>query len=344
MPTEKPSVEEGAANLLVNCASIQKNERLLIIREERGLGCCDEDIVIAVAEAGSRIGAGVTVAEVPFDPRAKAIPAEVRALMHAADQTVFLARIGDQLRFSDMGSGKRPVVSCALDVGMLGPAYGTVDYRAFDQLKGALNRSLCAAHSIHVTCPADTNFNRTGPGSGIPPEDDGLNRFPMPEFTPIPAARFSGTVSPPGFLVGTGSMYYGPYAVEYDGALFAAFEYGRITGFTGNQAAVELARSHFRFVAEVRHRPLFRAFLARRYPPGMRSRGSGLRQLRTLERCRLRQSAAVAFPHLRRLRPWRDLLERGRSNDHRRWHSGLEGWRPAPRTGAGWRRDPRPIP
>lgn len=249
MSLRQPSIEKGAVNLLVNCAGTQRNDRLLIIREEPGLGYYDEDIVTAVAEAGRGIGADVTIREVPFNPQATEVPADVRALMGGADRTVFLARIGDQLRFSDMPSNGRVLVSYALDVGMLESAYGTADYRAFDLLKSALNRMLCAAKSIQVTCPAGTDFRGSGPGTVTPLQDVGIYRFPMPVFTPVPAAGFSGRVALPGFLIGTGSMYYEPYAREYDGALFAAFANGRISGFSGDEKAVELAEAHYRFVA-----------------------------------------------------------------------------------------------
>ncbi|WP_445810858.1 hypothetical protein [Yoonia sp.] len=250
MSAQQPSIERGAANLLVNCAGTRRSDRLLVIREEPGLGYYDEDIVGAVAEAGCRIGAKVTVKEVPFDPQAVEVSAEVRALMARAERTVFLARIGDQLRFSDMKSKGRAVVCYALDVGMLGSAYGTADYRAFNLLKSALNRMLNAANAIHVTCPRGTDYRGPGPGSRTPLQDVGIYRFPMPVFTPIPAAGFSGTVALPGFLVGTGSMYYEPYAREYDGALFVTFADGRITGFSGDKAAVGVAEAHYRFVGE----------------------------------------------------------------------------------------------
>jgi hypothetical protein len=45
-------------------------------------------------------------------------------------------------------------------------------------------------------------------------------------------------------------MYYEPYAVEYEGRLFANFANGRIAGFTGDATAVKAAEAHYRFVAD----------------------------------------------------------------------------------------------
>jgi hypothetical protein len=249
MSCEHGSVEKGATNLLTNCAGTRRGDRLLIIREEPGLGYYDEDVVTAVVAAAHRIGAEVTVRQVPFNPRATAIPAEVQAWMAAADQTVFLSRIGDQLRFSDMRSAGRAIVCYALDAPMLGSGYGTADYRAFDQLKALLNRTLASARHIKVTCPLGTEYEGPGSGAAVVHQDVGIHRFPMPVFTPVPAAGFCGKVALPGFLVGTGSMYYKPYAVEYEGTLFAHFDAGRITGFSGDAAAVQTAVEHYRQVA-----------------------------------------------------------------------------------------------
>ena len=112
------AIEQGAENLLVNGASVRGNDRLLIVREEPGLGYYDEEIVSAIAVAGRRLGAAVTVVEAPFDPQASELPAEVRDAMAGADRTVFLARIGDQLRFCDtLPKGRMLSSSSAFDLG-----------------------------------------------------------------------------------------------------------------------------------------------------------------------------------------------------------------------------------
>lgn len=248
MQTLPPNVEKGAMNLLVNCAGTAARDRLLIVHEKPGLGYYDDAIVQAVAKTGNRIGADVTLHEVAFDPVASCVPPEVSARMEQADQTVFLARIGDQLRFADVGDGTA-VVSYALDMDMLGSSYGTARYEAFDALNDALKDMLRGAAEIRVTCPRGTDFSGPGTGHDTPQQDVSLYRFPMPVFTPIPAIGFSGQVALPGFLIGTGSKYYEPYAVEYEGELIAHFDAGRITKFTGNAGAVKVARDHYEHVA-----------------------------------------------------------------------------------------------
>jgi hypothetical protein len=250
MPSRDELIATGAANLLANCAGTRSRDRVLIVRETPGLGYYDDDIADAVRQAARTMGAEVTVTEVPFEPQPREMPAELRELMRSADQTVFLARLGDQLRFSEMKAGGRAVVCYALDVEMLASPFGTADHRAFTALKSALNRMMGEAASIRVTCPAGTDFAGPGPRAAGPLPDVGVSRFPMPVFTPIPAEGFSGVVALPGFLVGTGSMYYEPYALEYEGPLFVEFGAGRIRGFSGGAEAIGAAERHYCFVAD----------------------------------------------------------------------------------------------
>lgn len=250
MSERQGRIEKGALNLLANGAGTRKGDRLLILHEERGLGYYDDEIVGAVIDAATGMEAQVTVAQVPFEPQPAKMPDDVLALMQAADRTVFLARLGDQLRFHEMAPGKRVVVCYALDVDMLSSSYGTADHHAFVALKSAIDGMLGRAESIRVTCPKGTDFSGPGPGVAQALPDVGVQRFPMPVFTPIAAEKFSGTVVLPGFLVGTGSKYYRPYALEYEGPLSVAFEAGRIVGFRGSAAAIRAAEQHYRFVAE----------------------------------------------------------------------------------------------
>lgn len=245
MQTLTVAAEDGAMNMLTNCAGTSARDRLLIVHEKPGTGYYDDAMASVVADAGHRIGAEVTLREVAFDPLVEEIPSALKAAMKDADQTVFLARIGDQLRFADIDGVGTTVVSYALDTDMLGSSYGTVDHRAFELLKRALNDMFGAAQEIHVICAAGTDFSGPGPGAGVPQQDVGVYRFPMPVFTPVPAARFSGSVVLPGFLVGTGSKYYDPYGMLYDGRLVGHFEEGRITGFTGDPDAVKVAEDHY---------------------------------------------------------------------------------------------------
>lgn len=236
----------GALNMLRNCAEIRSGDQILIVHEDSGQDYYDRESITAVLEAARNIGAEVEVLEIPVRAKVGPVPAPLRRAMDRTDHTVFMARIGDQLRFGRV-LGKQATVCYALDAHMLGSPFGTVDHRAMLALKDAVNSALNAAEMIRVTCPAGTDF--AGPGSTILPDDVGIRRFPMSVCTPVSAAAFSGVVALPGFLVGTGSHYYEPYGISYEGRLSAWFDRGKLSGFEGDPAAIKLAEAHYDRVA-----------------------------------------------------------------------------------------------
>ena len=77
-----------------------------------------------------------------------------------------------------------------------------------------------------------------------------MKRFPMSIFSPLPAVNFDGCIAQNGFLVGTGSQYYEPYACEFKKTLFVEFSGNKITDFRGDAADITTAKNHYNFVAE----------------------------------------------------------------------------------------------
>ena len=248
--TEDEAVRAGARNLLVECAGMRAGETLLVLHEDPALGYYGQGMAEAVLEAAAEMGIGATARAIPFDPDINAPPSELRRAMLAADRTLFLARMGDQLRFNAELASVRPIVCYALDRAMLGSAFGRAPHRALVELKACVDKALAAAATIRVTCPLGTDFS--GPGVAFPKSagDVTVARFPMSVFTPAPAAAYRGRVAQAGFLVGTGSKYYQPYGAPLRDVLSIEFDGNRITGFRGDADDVETARRHYAFVAD----------------------------------------------------------------------------------------------
>lgn len=240
----------GAENLLTNCAGVRSGQSLLVIAEDPACGMYGEGLADAIADVARDLGCDVTVTVLPFDPGQADNSDDILASMEPHDQTVFLHRVGDQLRFSSVLASKRPIVCYALDREMLASGFGQTDHDAMIELKNLVNRALASAQDIHLTCPLGTDV-RGGraqfPNTG---SDTSVVRFPQSVFTPVPGSGFRGTVAQAGFLVGTGSNYYDPYGVELNETLFIAFEDERITGFDGSAEDVAAARKHYCHVAD----------------------------------------------------------------------------------------------
>ena len=239
----------GIRNLLVNCAHCKPGQKVLVVYETEDDGYYDPRLSGDVVGVSQSLGLITETHGVPL-ARDVTDPDQVLAKkMHAANCTIFLARLGDQIRFRKQDASQNQIISYALDRDMLGSSFGTIDYGAFDALKHLINRAIVDADDIHVTCPAGTDFR----GGGVEFGDNGdvtRKRFPVSVFTPIPTLTFSGRVAQRGFLTGTGSHYYTPWSCEIAETLFVEFEASRITGFDGFDEDVMRARQHYDFVGE----------------------------------------------------------------------------------------------
>lgn len=235
----------GAINMLLNCAEARLGERLLIAYEPAEYGYYGADAVPCVIDAARDLGLYVQTINVGFDPYKPHLTPTLRAAMDTADIVVFLARLGDQLRFCDMPAGKRVVVSFALDADHFASTFCTTHHAAMMALKARVSDAFRHAEHVEVTCAMGSVFSGRpdmAPGVGA---DTSVRRFPMSVFQPVPAHSFSGRVALCGFLTGTGSLYYDDYTLEFDGPVFAVMHNGQITGFEGAARDVAAANAQY---------------------------------------------------------------------------------------------------
>ncbi|WP_108386319.1 hypothetical protein [Yoonia sediminilitoris] len=193
---------------------------------------------------------GVHCYAAPFDRDVNDPQPELAALMRDADWTIFLARLGDQIRFRTRDAKRNQIINYALDRDMLASPYGTIKYWAFVELSGLINDALQRAREIQVTCPAGTDFTGRAADRSTRLTNTMRRRFPMSVFAPVPTVNFSGRIAQKGFLAGTGSHYCTPSSCEIKKTLFVDFEGTQITGFDGSIKDVITATEHFERVAK----------------------------------------------------------------------------------------------
>jgi len=241
----------GVHNLLVNCARCQAGQRVLIICEIECDGYYDPELANDVVKCATDLGFEAELHPVPLCGDATGVDAVLAAKIKAADCAVFLARLGDQIRFQSKTCDTTQVMSYALDRDMLGSSFGATNYQAFVRLKAVIDRAVAQARDIHVTCPAGTDYRGTAMDFNPHTGDTTLKRFPMSVFTPVPARGFSGRIAQKGFLTGTGSHFYEPWSCEVKDTLFVNIEGSKIVGFDGNNADVAAAKAHYEFVGDL---------------------------------------------------------------------------------------------
>ncbi len=243
-------IEKGLHNLLVRCAGIDSQNKVLIVHEEEKYGFCDLN---AVAEAKSycdKLGADTEVIEIPFIPEAPEISPSIRRQMEEADIVVFFARLVDQMRFRDFPNCSKTIMNYASTTSRLESNFGCANYEEYCNLKFHLDGVFSKAEEIRVTCQRGTDF--AGPGDRMMGKEGDVSiiRYPMLVFSPISAIGFSGKIAIPGFLVGTSTNFYPNYLLELEETLFVVFEGERLVRFEGKASDVDRANAHLDFVSE----------------------------------------------------------------------------------------------
>jgi len=237
-------VRRAVDNLLTGCAGGRPGDHLLILEEDPALGHYGPGLAPAVANAARDMGFAVRRHDIGFAAEPGDLPAAALDAMQGADHILYLARLGDQMRFRPLPHAARSIVSYAVTVPALASPFGTVPHAAMLALKGAINAAMAEAREIRVTCPLGTDLR----GRMVPPPgemaDVGIRRFPMCVFAPVPMDGFSGRIALARFLVGTGSIYYDPFAHAFDGVAMVRIEGTRAAGYDGPPDVVAGIRAH----------------------------------------------------------------------------------------------------
>lgn len=246
------AIEQGARNLLLDCAGLAPGDSLLLVHEDPALGWWQADLVETLARAAQLLG--IRVRRLETGPPSNTRDASVQDAMRAHPCTLFLARIGDQDRFSASLPGQRRVMCYLRDSRMLASSFGRVSFQAMKALKTALDRVIAGARTIEISCPLGSHMVASfdpgiETGDAGDPADVTMLRFPLGIVSPVAAAAFSGRAVMSRYLTPTGSAVYEPAVLGIESPVAAIIDRGRITGFDGDPAQVEAITDHYRRVA-----------------------------------------------------------------------------------------------
>lgn len=250
MSVDAEALRRGVHNLLAECAEARAGESILILREDPALGYFGPGLAEAISAEATRQGLHVHQLDVPFIPDVTALTPELAQQIARFDHAVFLARLGDQLRFQAMPANCKPITSYVLDAPSLASAFGSASYRGFVRLKELFNALFLRAEVISITCPLGTALSgRVRAPRDQAPLDVSIKRFPVSIFAPLDAAGFSGRVAVARLLAGTGSRYYHPYGRALGSPVFARIADGRLCDWEGEAAEIAGVRAHYAHVA-----------------------------------------------------------------------------------------------
>ncbi len=250
--TSSTDIQAGIDNLLINCLGIRSGQSLVIVREPANLDYYSATLPNTIAARANERGVLVEIITAPFRETTEALPNDITAAIERSDKGLFLARIGDQVRFSNCFNPSDIVMCYALDEETFGTDFCGAHYQFFSALKHEVDTAVFGGRDITIRCGEGTNL--AGVSQVITSDDQasdvGLKRFPLGVFSPVLASTFSGTLAISKWLSPTGSRFYEPESVLIDSVVRAHIVCGRIIEFDGKQSDVEKVESHYQYVAK----------------------------------------------------------------------------------------------
>ena len=249
----RAAAKTGARNLLQNCVGLKARETLLLVQEDRHIDYFDNDAADIIANEAREIGATVLTVATPRVDGPDDVPAALMAAMTQIDHTVFLNRIGDQMRFKSLpGEGSKTMVY-TLDVDTLASRAARYDHRFMTRFVDLFNGTLDGKKRWQITCPAGTDVQGEMPAPEPASNTGGgfaVRLFPMSVHKPIPAGTMNGRIVLQRWVTGTNTHAYSPEAHYLNSPITVHVENGHAVGFDGDKADVHAFQAHARMVAD----------------------------------------------------------------------------------------------
>ncbi len=242
---------EGARNLLVNCVAIKPGERVLIVGEDGSDVYYDKAVCNLIAQEAYGLGAHAEVLIAPDTNGPKDFPKCVSYAMQQASCTIFVARLGDQLRFCPLPGNGRKAMCYVPDIDYLADPFARNHYDILRRVNAAMENAIEHAGTYRITCPRGTDLTASlGPVSADAPPANRMTQFsvelfPVMIFPPVTCAGMSGRLALSHWLTTSSTRKFPDPVLKLDTTVTAHIECGRITRFDGDPAEANRIETHF---------------------------------------------------------------------------------------------------
>lgn len=247
------SPRDGALNLLREAVDLQAGQTLAIVSEDPALGTYDALAPRCVLETARELGARAQLIPVQ-GAEASYLNHEIEHALETFDQVLFMASIGDTLRFSASTQRAARTMCYALDIGTLGCSGSTVSFRLMREIQARYERESGLTHTWHISCPLGTDLcgrqDVEAIQAGEAP-DFTMTRFPVCAPRPTLCSDAEGVVALSHWLMPTGNGNDCDAMLELRQPILAIVEGGRLVEFQGEREVVEAATQHYRRIGKL---------------------------------------------------------------------------------------------
>ncbi len=242
-------LRDGARNLLLDCVGMRRGDDVLFVGEDHRRAFFDTSVCRVLATAARELGGRPQTVIARKTNGPEDVPDEVARVMAQVDHTIFVSRLGDQVRFSDMeGPGTRTM--CYLhDIEYLRHPFARAPYGALSEVCRLLRREIARGQHCRITCPEGTELAGPVSGDAAELEDFSVRQFPVMIVPPIEARGLSGRIVLSRWLLSTSTHLYDDSLLPLPVPLVLRLEEGRIVAICGETEDVDRVRRHFESVA-----------------------------------------------------------------------------------------------
>ena len=250
--TYEEQLKAGAQNLLKNCVNLRPEQTLLLVTEDKRAAYYDEDVVNCIKQEAENIGATVYTLSAPRISGPEHSPAIVKRALESVDHTVFLARIGDQMRFHKLPGEGSKTMCYTLDGKMLVSEAGRSSYKVASALLEKIQSYIDTISQWRIQCPLGTDLIGTSDSDQYTDTarlDFSVKLFPPGPFRPLLCNTANGKIVTK-LLPASATHLYEPFGLVLDSPVTMMVCNGRIVEFTGEPEVAKRVENHYRFVGK----------------------------------------------------------------------------------------------
>ena len=231
----KENLKKGALNLILNCAELSPQQKVLIVAENEKFGWYDKFVARIVKKYCTEleIAANLLKIEEPTEENSY----KIQKLSTKYDCIIYFSRLGDLRRFENVHSCK-VVMSYARNIKMLASQFGTTNYKIHLDFKKSIDEVFINTKKLKISCPSGTDVTGNCYKIFSDNSDVAIKRFPMVVHSPISATLLSGIVVVEKFLTSSGSSFYSPSYIKLNEKVKFYIKNGHIQSVIGNEKDV----------------------------------------------------------------------------------------------------------
>ena len=230
----------GINNLLLNCAQINSQERLLLVGEVGSQRYYDDDLCTLVKQIAVEIGAIVSTYNAEPVASAKRMPNELAQMMSESDVAIFFSRLGDQIRFIDWPGTARKVMCYTLTKAHLGAPFASLDYNKMTEMLNMLESVIRASSTYRIETSDGTQLTGeiVAGDCRLSSQKFFVTLFPVMIFEPIICHNVCGTLTVSRFITSTSTTAYDQSVLRIQSPVTARVKNSVITELAGDTECV----------------------------------------------------------------------------------------------------------